>query len=54
MRYRVLYKSTEWRNAFVVADSEDEARAKFDAFEWESTEYLSNENEELVTIEEWT
>lgn len=51
--YRIMFRADEYRNVEIKAHSMAEAREKFDTFtEWGATEFLGNENETIITIEE--
>jgi DNA-dependent RNA polymerase auxiliary subunit epsilon len=51
--YRVLIKQKEYRNCYVLADSEEQARKKFEDGDEYDSEFLSAEDTEIVSVEEW-
>ena len=51
--YRVLIKHTEYRNCYVLAESEEQAREKvLDGYEYDS-EFVDYGDAEVQTVEVW-
>ena len=51
--YRVLMSQTSYYNCFVEADSEEEAKAKVLDGDYDNSEFLEGENDEIHDVEEW-
>ena len=52
-RYRVLIKQDEYRNAFTDAESEAQAIEKVMAGNESDSEFVGNENTEVIDVEVW-